>query len=77
MFLGNNSGDHSSEEELEEINTNQREYLDMTRGLERDCKRKWSNSDDTSCDSDNDEFEEPELRLEVRTGCPKTCNLYD
>ena len=47
---------HSSEEELEEINTNKSHYV------ERDCKRKWT---DTSCDSDT-EFEEPELGLEVR-----------
>ena len=47
---------HSSEEELEEINTNKSHYV------ERDCKRKWT---ETSCDSDT-EFEEPELGLEVR-----------
>ena len=56
VALAGDSGNHSSEEELEEINTNKSHYV------ERDCKRKWT---DTSCDSDT-EFEEPELGLEVR-----------
>ena len=53
------SGNHSSEEELEEIITNKRPYV-----MERDCKRKWTDlspSDEASCESDA-EFEEPELR---------------
>jgi len=58
VALAGDSGNHSSEEELEEINTNKSHYV------ERDCKRKWT---DTSCDSDT-EFEEPELGLEVRAG---------
>ena len=60
---GDNSGNHSSEEELEEINTNKKTYVEP----ERDCKRKWTDlsQSDTSCESDT-EFEEPELRLEVR-----------
>ena len=58
VALAGDSGNHSSEEELEEINTNKSHYV------ERDCKRKWT---DTSCDSDT-EFEEPELGLEVREG---------
>lgn len=51
------SGNHSSEEELEEIITNKKPYV------ERDCKRKWTDlsQSDTSCESDT-EFEEPELR---------------
>ena len=56
VALAGDSGNHSSEEELEEINTKKSHYV------ERDCKRKWT---DTSCDSDT-EFEEPELGLEVR-----------
>jgi len=58
------SGNHSSEEELEEIITNKKPYV------ERDCKRKWTDlsQSDTSCESDT-EFEEPELRpLEASTG---------
>ena len=59
LFLGN----HSSEEELEEINTNKKTYLEP----ERDCKRKWTDlsQSDASCESDT-EFEDPELRLEVK-----------
>ena len=58
--LAGDSGNHSSEEELEEINTKKSQYV------ERDCKRKWTDlsQSDTSCDSDT-EFEEPELGLEV------------
>merc|ERR1719220_1255936 len=55
VALAGDSGNHSSEEELEEINTKKSHYV------ERDCKRKWT---DTSCDSDT-EFEEPELGLEL------------
>jgi len=62
---GDNSGNHSSEEELEEINTNKKTYVEP----ERDCKRKWTDlsQSDTSCESDT-EFEEPELRLELCGG---------
>lgn len=58
--LAGDSGNHSSEEELEEINTKKSQYV------ERDCKRKWTDlsQSDTSCDSDT-EFEEPELGLEL------------
>jgi len=53
------SGSHSSEEELEEIITNKKPYVEIL----RDCKRKWTDlsQSDTSCESDT-EFEEPELR---------------
>jgi len=59
---GDHSGNHSSEEELEEINTNKKTYLEP----ERDCKRKWTDlsQSDASCESDT-EFEDPELRLEL------------
>ena len=53
------SGNHSSEEELEEIITNKKPYVEIL----RDCKRKWTDlsQSDTSCESDT-EFEDPELR---------------
>jgi hypothetical protein len=53
------SGNHSSEEELEEIITNKKPYVEIL----RDCKRKWTDlsQSDTSCESDA-EFEDPELR---------------
>ena len=53
------SENHSSEEELEEIITNKKPYVEIL----RDCKRKWTDlsQSDTSCDSDA-EFEDPELR---------------
>lgn len=53
------SENHSSEEELEEIITNKKPYVEIL----RDCKRKWTDlsQSDTSCESDT-EFEEPELR---------------
>eukprot|EP00090_Calanus_glacialis_P018176 TRINITY_DN28193_c0_g1_i1.p1 TRINITY_DN28193_c0_g1~~TRINITY_DN28193_c0_g1_i1.p1 ORF type:complete len:323 (+),score=66.76 TRINITY_DN28193_c0_g1_i1:36-1004(+) len=60
------SGNHSSEEELEEIITNKKPYVEIL----RDCKRKWTDlsQSDTSCESDT-EFEEPELRpLEASAG---------
>jgi len=60
------SGNHSSEEELEEIITNKKPYVEIL----RDCKRKWTDlsQSDTSCESDT-EFEEPELRpLETNNG---------
>lgn len=61
VALSGDSGNHSSEEELEEINTKKSQYV------ERDCKRKWTDlsQSDTSCDSDT-EFEEPELGLELQ-----------
>jgi len=64
VALAGDSGNHSSEEELEEINTNKSHY--ESHYVERDCKRKWTDlsQSDTSCDSDT-EFEEPELSLEL------------
>lgn len=67
---GDCSGSHSSEEELEEINTNKKTYVEReVVETERDCKRKWTETDlsqsDTSSASE-EEFEDPELRLEVR-----------
>ena len=65
---GDCSGSHSSEEELEEINTNKKTYVERVE-TERDCKRKWTETDlsqsDTSSASE-EEFEDPELKLEVR-----------
>ena len=60
VALSGDSGNHSSEEELEEINTKKSHYV------ERDCKRKWTDlsQSDTSCESDT-ELEEPELGLQV------------
>ena len=62
---------HSSEEELEEINElGKKQYTERERGgeREREGKRKWndlSQSESSATESDT-EFEEPELRLEVR-----------
>ena len=52
------SGNHSSEEELEEIITNKRPYI------ERENKRKWKDlsQSESSCESDPEGWEEPELR---------------
>jgi len=53
------SGNHSSEEELEEINTNKKSYVERE---ERDCKRKWIETDTSTSE---EEFEDPELKLEL------------
>ena len=64
-------GNHSSEEELEEINElGKKQYVERQQGgeREREGKRKWndlSQSESSATESDT-EFEEPELRLEVR-----------
>ena len=62
-------GNHSSEEELEEINElGKKQYVERAGEREREGKRKWtdlSQSESSATESDT-EFEEPELRLEVR-----------
>ena len=62
-------GNHSSEEELEEINElGKKQYVERGGEREREGKRKWndlSQSESSATESDT-EFEEPELRLEVR-----------
>merc|ERR1719352_2100930 len=61
------SGNHSSEEELEEIITAcKRPYVDS-----RENKRKWTSElsqSETSCESDADGFEDPELRPQPVVG---------
>jgi hypothetical protein len=71
------SGNHSSEEELEEIITACKRPLYVDRGGEN--KRKWnsdlSQSEETSCESDADGFEDPELRPQPvvgQTGCDRS-----
>ena len=62
------SGNHSSEEELEEINTNKKSYVERE---ERDCKRKWIETDTSTSE---EEFEDPELKLEVWNG---GCSMHE
>ena len=62
-------GNHSSEEELEEINElGKKQYVERGGEREREGKRKWNDSSqsESSATESDTEFEEPELRLEVR-----------
>lgn len=66
---GQDSGNHSSEEELEEIITK------SSMVYSRDCKRKWTDQSDTSNTESDQEFEEPELEAaEGTTPSTSSCD---